>query len=150
MSKEPRRSDPSPQLARPISGASIGERIKLRLEAMNMDATEAARRAGMKRPGTIYEWISGRTPQPRIEHLAKLAEVLEMTTDELLGIAEGQQPPFGEWAEFLAKLEERGDELAEGERRALSSFAWPDGTAPTVDGYESLLVVVRKKTRVRN
>lgn len=148
--KGPRPGDPAPQLARPISGASIGERIKLRLEAMNMDATEAARRAGMKRPGTIYEWISGRTPQPRSESLAKLAEVLGMTVDELLGIAEGQEPPFEEWKAFLAELAKRNDVLSDGEWRALAGFAWPADTKPTVIGYEMLLTVVRKATQPRN
>jgi len=100
---------------------------------------------GLKRPGNIYEWIHGRNiPSPK--HLEPLLRVLEMTAEELMGIASGQEPPFAAWGQFLALLEKRGVALDEDERRALAGLPWPRGREPSVTSYEMALAAVRTAT----
>jgi transcriptional regulator with XRE-family HTH domain len=126
----------------PVVGASIGERLGARLEQMGISQKELARRLGMDREQTINDWIKGRQ-NPRAEHLQLLRVVLQMTIDELLGVADGQDPPFEAWSVFRGELERNGDHLERDEERALKSILWPEGKEPTVFGYQSQLALLR-------
>jgi transcriptional regulator with XRE-family HTH domain len=134
---------PSEKLNRPlVAGASIGERIEARLKQTGMSQVELARRLGIDRVQTVNDWIAGRQ-NPRAEHLRLMRAVLEMTIDELLGVADGQDPPFEAWGTFRGELEKNGDRLAPDEERALKSIFWPEGKEPTVFGYQSQLALLR-------
>lgn len=144
-----RPTDPAPQLARRlVSGASIGSRIAARLEQLGWGASDLARALEIERLATVYEWIADKY-EPSAGYLRQLPGVLEMTLEELLGVAAGQDPPFDAWREFVSQLGERGDSLTSDESRALRSFAWPHGEEPTVAGYVMLLGVVRQGTKPR-
>lgn len=147
--KRHRLTDPQPQLAREmVSGASIGNRIGARLEQLGWGASDLARALGIERLATAHEWVADKY-EPSAVYLRQLPGVLEMTLEELLGIAEGQEPPFDSWKEFVSQLGEKGDTLSRLESRALRSFAWPTDQEPTVAGYFMLLGVVRQGTKKR-
>lgn len=76
-----------------------------------------------------------------VPHLRSAAQVLGVTADELLGILEGQEPPFAAWAEFMATA--LGESTTEAERRALKSILWPDDSPPTVASYSTALAALR-------
>jgi transcriptional regulator with XRE-family HTH domain len=121
-----------------VSGATIGERIATRLDQLGWSQAELARRLGIERKGTVGDWIRGRQ-DPSADYLRRLSVVLEMTLEELLGVADGQDPPFAAWAVFLETPE--GLSVTPDERRALASFMWP--SEPTATQYAMLLGVVR-------
>ena len=72
-----------------------------------------------------------------------------MTTDELLGIAAGQEPPFAAWGAFLEELRRRGDALTPAERRKLASIAFDDDEEPTLTTYELQLATFRTTLKKR-
>ena len=137
-----------PRARAPVAGRTVGERINARLEQLGMSQRELARRMGIDRPQTINDWISGRQ-DPRAHHLRLLRSVLEMTLDELLGVADGQEPPFQAWRPFVAELAAEGDTLTRDEERGLKSILWPDGKEPTVFGYRQALALMRTGVRTR-
>jgi transcriptional regulator with XRE-family HTH domain len=107
---------------------------------------ELARALGHRDQSQVSKWISG-TKEPGSGSLRRVAEILAVTVDELLGVAEGQEPPFEAWQEFLAT--DAGQSMTPGERRALCAFAWPPELEPTVSGYVALLGAMRVGTRPR-
>jgi hypothetical protein len=70
--------------------------------------------------------------------------VLDVTLEELLGVADGQDPPFAAWRPFI----ETHSEITSDERKALQCFAWPSGTAPSVAAYEVLLTAIRMSRKL--
>ena len=60
----------------------LGEKIKLYRENKNMTQVEIAESLGVK-PATVSKYESG-TLEPNIESLKKLAELFEVSIDELL------------------------------------------------------------------
>lgn len=122
-----------------VRGTAVGDRIEAARLRSGMTKSEVGRATG-KGYRKIQAWITGES-EPRGEHLALLAEVLGVTADELLGIADGQEPPFAAWAEFLET--EQGRSVTADERRALAGLPWPAGTQPTVASYQIALAAVR-------
>jgi transcriptional regulator with XRE-family HTH domain len=122
-----------------VRGASIGERIESARLRSGLTKTEVGRAIG-KGYRKVQSWITGEAA-PSAENLRKLAEVLGVTVDELLGVAEGQDPPFGAWGAFLQTAE--GQSLTPHERRALAGLPWAPGTQPTVASYHIALAAVR-------
>lgn len=120
-------------------GGDIGERISDAIERSGLSKSEVGRRIGTKYR-VVHTWTTG-TKVPGGDYLHKLAQVLGVSIDELLGVAHGQDPPFAAWSEFLATTE--GGSMTEGERRTLQSMAWPPGRAPTVAAYQIALAAVR-------
>lgn len=91
---------------------------------------------------TLRNWITDKHPPDRAErHSHRLLEVLHMTAEELWGIAEGQDPPFKAWREFV---EIAGPKLSPDERRSLAGFPWPPGKQPTVESYWTALSALRQ------
>jgi transcriptional regulator with XRE-family HTH domain len=128
----------TPGVRRPLNGGTVGERIDDALAQKGWTRQRLAKELGT-RWQTVDDWISGKH-EPR-RFLRRIAEVLDVTTDELLGVAEGQDPPFAAWPEFLATDEGRA--MTEDELRMLRSIAWPRGRAPTVGAYLAVLVAAR-------
>jgi transcriptional regulator with XRE-family HTH domain len=122
-----------------VRGASIGERIESARLRSGMTKTEVGRATGVGYR-KIQSWIVGEAA-PSARYLRRLAEVLSVTVDELLGVAEGQDPPFGAWGAFLQTAE--GQSLTPDERRALAGLPWAPGTQPTVASYQIALAAVR-------
>jgi len=129
-----------------VAGGNVGERIDAARIALGISKADLARALGHKTVAQVSKWISG-TKDPSPGSLRALSEVLRVTVDELLGVAEGQDPPFGAWREFLASPEAAG--LTVEERRALRSFAWPALREPTVTGYVAILGAMRVGSRPR-
>jgi transcriptional regulator with XRE-family HTH domain len=123
---------------KPLHGSHVGERIDDALVQKGWTRQKLAKELDT-RWQTVDDWISGKHEPKRF--LRRIAEVLGVTTDELLGVAEGQDPPFDSWRDFLATTE--GQTMTEDERRMLRSIAWPRGRAPTVGAYLAVLVAAR-------
>jgi transcriptional regulator with XRE-family HTH domain len=92
---------------------------------------------------TVHDWTTGKS-SPNPDHLRKIAEVLPVTLDELLGVAAGQDPPFAAWAAFLQTAE--GAALTPDERRTLQAIPWPPGREPTTASYQIALASLRTTT----
>lgn len=128
-----------------VAGGNVGERIDAARRAAGLSKSELARAVG-KPIAMVSKWISG-TKAPSPGSLRLLAEALPVTVDELLGVAEGQAPPFAAWASFLATPEGAG--MSTAERDALRAFNWPSDLEPTVSGYIALLGAMRVGSRPR-
>jgi transcriptional regulator with XRE-family HTH domain len=130
----------------PVSGATIGERIEARREELGLSKAELTRLLELDRSATLHEWIADKY-EPRAGHLRRLATVLQMTLEELVGVAEGQRPPFEAWGQFLETDE--GKSATPHELRTLAAIFWPPGREPTVFGYQMHLAALRSGTKVR-
>ena len=62
---------------------SVGERIKARKQAIKLTVEELSHKSGIPED-TINNIIYGRTSDPRIESLAKIAQALDTTLDYLV------------------------------------------------------------------
>lgn len=128
-----------------VVGGNLGERIDAARKIAGLSQKALADLVGAD-PQMVNKWIKGsKAVSPG--YLRKLAEVLPVTVDELLGVAEGQDPPFGAWAEFLSRPE--AESMTDEESRALRSFNWPSELEPTVYGYIALLGAMRSGSRKR-
>jgi transcriptional regulator with XRE-family HTH domain len=130
----------------PVSGATIGERIQARAQELGLSKAELVRQLELDRSATLHEWIADKY-EPRAGHLRRLAVVLQMTLEELVGVAEGQSPPFESWAQFLDTPEGRG--ASPEELRTLAAIFWPPGREPTLFGYQMHLAALRGGTKPR-
>lgn len=129
-----------------VVGGNLGERIDAARKLAGLSQKALADLVGAD-PQMVNKWIKGsKAVSPG--YLRKLAEVLPVTVDELLGVAEGQDPPFSAWAEFLGRPESQG--MTDDESRALRSFNWPSELEPTVYGYIALLGAIRAGSRRRD
>lgn len=111
-----------------------------------MSKAELIRRLDLDRSATLHDWVADKY-EPRAGHLRRLATVLEMTLEELLGVAEGQRPPFEAWDQFLETPE--GKSATPEELRTLGAIFWPPGREPTVFGYQMHLAALRGGTKPR-
>lgn len=126
----PNSDRPRPHVS-PLGGASLGERIDAARKRAGLSKSELARRLD-KGYRTVQTWIRDEH-EPGGENVRRIAEVLGVTADELLGIMDGQDPPFAAWAQFLETP--TGRSLTAEHRRSLAALPWPRGTAPTVAAY---------------
>jgi transcriptional regulator with XRE-family HTH domain len=143
---DPHHRNGTPPLDTSRSGSTIGQRIAAAREARGWTKAELARKIG-KSWRLLHKWENDEQPPAR-ESLLLLAQVLGVTIEELLGVAEGQEPPFAAWREFL--LTPQGGDITAGERRMLQSLAWPPGLEPTVTGYVMTLAAIRSGTTRRD
>jgi len=151
-----RPHDPQHQLASP-QGASIAERIRHRLRELGWKPLTLGKLVSPTRPGNVYDWLGkpakngkpAKPPRqdPSAETLIAIARELGMSTDELLGMAAGQEPPFAAWGEFMTRLEERGDSLSDRERKKMVLDHFEADEEPDVAYYERKLVSVRTTIR---
>ena len=71
---------------------AVGERIKARKQALKMTVEDLYRKSGVPED-TINNIIYGRTTDPRIESLAKIAQALDVSLDFIVfGKAQDPQP----------------------------------------------------------
>lgn len=148
QSVSPSDVDPTlaPQLARPVSGTSIGERIAAIRKSRGLSKSELARKLWPDQEPPRYRMIhrwedEGKVPEP--ESLRRLAEVLGVTIEELMGVAAGQDPPFEAWPKFLETDEAKA--MTDNQRRALAGFWWGD-REPTVASYKAMLLAFAVST----
>lgn len=122
-----------------MDAKAFGKRLRALMESHDINQRDLSRVTGA-RPATVGEWYHGRSV-PGWSYLGQIAEVLHVTIEELLGIAEGQEPPYEAWREF--RQTHQGQSLNEEEVRALKLLAWPQGTEPTVASYQIALQALR-------
>ena len=144
-----RQSDPmAGRLSEPqaepslLTGADLGERIDAAATRAGVNTTQLAKAAGVTW-AAAKRWRAGASA-PKSDNLAAIAEVCGVTLEELLGVAEGQDPPWEAWEAFIETAE--GGAMTAGERRALQAIPWPPGRAPTVASYQIALAAVRSTT----
>ena len=68
-----------------IAGEEIGRRIRQRLEELHMTQVELARRLNVT-PKLVSQYVTG-TSIPHIDRIAEIAEELDCSIDELLGLS---------------------------------------------------------------
>jgi transcriptional regulator with XRE-family HTH domain len=124
---------------RPVSAGSIGERIAKLREARGLSKSDLARLiwpdVSPPRYRTVHRWEE-EDGSPERENLTRVAEVLGVSIEELLGVATGQEPPFEAWRAFLETS--RGRAMTERQREALAAIWWRD-SEPTVEAYAVIL-----------
>lgn len=126
-----------------VVGGTVGERIRAAIRRAGISQKELADRIGTT-PAQISKWVHGARVPDR-GSLRRIAEALPVTIDELVGVLEGQDPPFPAWAEFLETDE--GRTLTPQERRSLQVMAWPEGREPAVMSYALALTALRSTRR---
>lgn len=87
---------------------------------------------------TVQEWVLGKTA-PRTHHAKLLAQALDMTLDELMGVALGREPNNAAWRAFVETPEGRSMTVDE---RPLVARMVVIGE-PTVSAYLMQLMTVR-------
>lgn len=127
----------------PPAASLQARRIEEAIKRSGLSKSEVARRLKTSYV-TVNRWTTGES-RPSARFLRALPEVVGMTLEELLGVAEGQDPPFESWQQFVATPE--GSGMSPGERRALQGLPWPPGTTPTVSSYLVALTAVRSAVR---
>jgi hypothetical protein len=105
----------------PISKEAFAERVQRRSRELGLTKAEIGRQTGKTWP-TVHAWFTGAQLPENAEALARLAWVLDMSTDELLGIARGQEPTHEAWLAFVET--DAGRSMTTNERRELASMAW--------------------------
>lgn len=142
----PRQSHPRSTVSRPItettgpvSGATYGERIAVALKRAGKTKQWLADAINVQWQ-TVHSWTTGKH-EPDGANIAAAAEALEMTPAELLGVLDGQDPPFAAWSTFLSTSD--GQSITPEERRSLAAIPWPKGRQPTVASYQVALTSLR-------
>lgn len=123
----------------PLQGRTLGERLADAIDR-HAESKSAFARAVGKQYRLVHAWTSDEKA-PDADSLRRIAEVLPVTLEELLGVATGQEPAFEAWATFLTTTQ--GRSLSDGERRALQSIYWPPGKVPSVTSYQIALAALR-------
>jgi hypothetical protein len=125
----------------PVVGASVGERIAAALVRAGRggDVRWLADQCGV-RWQTAQFWLTGES-EPKGANAKRIAEVLAMDPLELLGIMDGQDPPFLAWQAFLMTRE--GESMTPDERLSAQSIRWTRGRQPTVASYLMALATLR-------
>ena len=125
----------------PVVGGTIGERIAAALVRAGRggDVRWLADQCGV-RWQTAQFWTTGES-EPKGANVRRVAEVLGMDPLELLGILDGQAPPFAAWAAFLATRE--GASMTPDERLSMQSIRWPRQRQPTIASYMMQLATLR-------
>lgn len=116
----------------PVAGGTYGERIAAALTRAGRTKQWLAKEIGVQWQ-TVHSWTVNQH-QPDGANIAKAAEALHMSPGELLGILDGQEPPFEAWRAFLETADGKG--VSPDERRALAGIPWPRGKQPTVASYQ--------------
>lgn len=115
----------------------LGARITRAREGKGLSKTDVARELRV-RNATVGDWEAGRY-MPRGQSVRQLAELLGMTSDELLDVMGGAPPPFAAWEEMLAAH----PEMTHDEREFLRRLPWPGDREPGLAQYEIGLMMLR-------
>lgn len=121
-----------------IDPKAFSHRLKYYASIEGHDQSTLQRALGV-RWATVHAWWVGKSV-PKGPNLRGLGEVLGVTIDELLGIAEGQDPPFEAWRAFMET--EQGRSATEDELTSLRSIYWKS-KKPTVASYMVMLQGLR-------
>ena len=66
-----------------IDRRATGERLKRLLQERDMKAADLQRLLGLENHQPVYKWLNGKT-LPSLEHLCRIAEVLETSVEDIL------------------------------------------------------------------
>lgn len=120
-------------------GRDVAERIDDVRKRFGLSKSEFCRQAGIDY--RLYaHWMAGTKDVGR-HSLAKIAGTFPVTLEELMGVAEGQDPPYPAWKEFLVTDDAKG--MSTDERRSLQIMRWLEGTEPRVWHYHNALALLR-------
>lgn len=127
----------------------VGERIRSAMERRGWvddegkhDVRKLSEATGA-RWQTAQFWVLGENaPGPR--YAKRIAKVLGMTLEELMGAATGEEPASEAWRQF--KETPLGRSMTDSERVALAAMPWPNG-APDAGHYAAVLGVMRSTRR---
>lgn len=64
---------------------SFGRRLDAAIRRKGIGQAELSRMLKLKQPVTLWKWINGKAMPRTVESLVALADILEVTTDYLLG-----------------------------------------------------------------
>ena len=131
---------PEPPDRGPLPGGTLGARIYNARLRKKLSKAELSRRLGLKTWHMLHWWESDKH-KPGEKNIRLLATELDVTADELLGLAEGQEPDYAAWRAF--KETPSYAELSEGQRRSLRIFDWPAGFQPTLESYRWLVEALK-------
>ena len=123
----------------PLKGDTRGERIKDARLRKGWTQQQLADAVGVSQPA-IGLWERGKR-DILADNLMALAKALGVSVEELAGMLDDQEPDFVAWRAFIATPE--GQNASERELASLKSFAWPEGTKPTVHSYRLLLLAAQ-------
>lgn len=68
-----------------LSNKELGKRIRIARQRVSMSQDALAKAIGVGNQSTVAGWERGRT-EPDAEMLARLADILKVSTDQLLGV----------------------------------------------------------------
>ena len=66
-----------------IGRKATGGRLKRLLQERDMKAADLQRLLGLENHQPVYKWLNGKT-LPSLEHLCRIAEVLETSVEDIL------------------------------------------------------------------
>ena len=66
-----------------IDRKATGGRLKRLLQERGMKAADLQRLLGLENHQPVYKWLNGKT-LPSLEHLCRIAEVLETSVEDIL------------------------------------------------------------------
>lgn len=66
-----------------IDRKATGERLKRLLQERGMKAADLQRLLGLENHQPVYKWLNGKS-LPSLEHLCRIAEVLETSVEDIL------------------------------------------------------------------
>lgn len=89
--RKERRKVPRPRKSSVKQGESIGDRIRKARLAKGLTQTELGKRVGLSQGMVTYYEVRGVSPSPEL--LLKLARVLDVTVEELVGQRSRTKPP---------------------------------------------------------
>jgi transcriptional regulator with XRE-family HTH domain len=81
---------PTMTLEIPLPQGSLGERVRAVRQARGLSQAELARRVGVSK-NAMNQIEQGTAPNPRANVIRRLAEVLDIQADYLLGVGEGEE-----------------------------------------------------------
>lgn len=152
------RQSETPGRVQPMDRARfVAERIRDAMrkkgwvDGERLDIKRLAQAVGTDRYQTAQRWIGGSgasvdpkllNKQPPRAYLLRIAEALDMTINDLIGIAMGEEPKTAAWRELLEEQERRGTPVTETERASLAAIQWVHG-APDLGAYRAVLAAIR-------
>jgi transcriptional regulator with XRE-family HTH domain len=114
-----------------LLGGSLAERIDEACHEAGVNTTQLAAACDVTFAAAA-RWRKGRS-EPHGKNLRRIAEVCRVSVDELLGVMDGQEPPFTAWRQFA--LTEAFSGLSASQRKFVARLPWPEGQQPTLAAY---------------
>lgn len=121
-----------------LEGSATWERIDALAKRKKVTTQQLADAAGVTW-AAAKRWRQAKGKggsEPTGENLTAIAGALGVTTDELLRIYDGFEPPFESWASF--KQSAAYERLSPSQRTRVASHPWDEGEEPTLASWLAL------------